>query len=441
MKTDSNFIFFKKHSSSIPKGFLWGISTSATQVEGADSQDGKTYSVWSPNLKMISSQACDSYNRISEDLELLTELGVNSYRFSISWSRIFPCALVNQKGLDFYDRLIDELLKRNIEPFITMFHYDLPLWIYEKTHGWHNTETIEYFLKYGETLLSNFSDRVKLWTSFNQPSRISHRSYIDGVLHPFIKNEYSASFKAAHNILKSHHKLYRLKESEYPGISLGIVNSHTYFQNLKTDDEFCTDLANQYENLWFYEPLVNGKYCDDLSGIVLENGWISENQVTDALDFKNSVDFFGVNYYTRKFVTQDAENIMGFKILKNEKSTPSERGHEIYAKGLYQSVEEICQKYSLPVYITENGIDCREAENDYDRCNYIKEHIKEVINICENKMDLKGYFIWTLLDCFEWSSNYDLKFGLVGVDRKNKLKRNKKKSFEFYKRVLEVLKK
>ncbi|WP_129408170.1 GH1 family beta-glucosidase [Marinitoga lauensis] len=440
--------------------FLWGVATSAYQIEGSDIEDGKGPSIWTIFTKnkgnIIDNSsgkiACDYYKRFKEDLVFLKKLNVNAYRFSISWSRIFPKGIgeINQKGVDFYHEIIDKLLEYNIEPFITIFHYDIPLYVVEKYGGWESKKFSDIFSKYSSFLFEEYGKKVKYWITLNQPLRIVQRGYIDGVFPPKKEKDYKKAYKVAHNLLLAHGKVVKIFRDIIKNGKIGISNSAIpiYPYSEKREDFHAAKIAYQFFNGWYYNPISKSKYPEEMYKILYSKGYITDFSEEDMRIISSKIDFWGVNYYSRLIVKYDKENLFYFRIVKPENGSFSKRGAEIYPEGIKKITKEIYYNYGKKdIYITENGIDLEDIPdkngdiNDKKRFEYILEHIEKLKELIQEGIKIKGYFYWSLMDNFEWIKGYTLKFGLIYIDRNNNLKRIPKESYWKYKNFLESNKK
>lgn len=437
-----------------PDDFLWGVATSAYQIEGGDLKDGMGPSNWSLFTKKKGTIvdgssgdiACDFYNRYNEDLKYLYELNVNSYRFSISWSRIFPDKInsINQKGVDFYHRIIDNLIEKGIKPFVTIFHYDIPQYIVEKYNGWESERISDIFRDYAFFLFKEYGDKVKYWITLNQPLRIVQRGYIDGIFPPGYKKDYKRAFQVAHNLLLAHGKAVKVFKETVKNGQIGISNSSipVYSFSQKKQDIYAAKIADQFFNGWYYVPLFKARYPADLFDILDKNEYSPYISEGDMKIISSDIDFWGVNYYSRLIVRYDEKSLFKFKIVKPVKGKFSKRGAEVYPDGIKEVVQRIYYDYGKKdIYITENGIDLEDKVednkiNDKERIDYILLHLKKLKEAIDEGTKVKGYFYWTLIDNFEWVKGYTLRFGLIYVDRKKNLKRIPKESFYFYKNFL-----
>ena len=444
---------------SFSDNFIWGVATSSYQIEGARDVDGKGPSVWdtfSHTPGKIKNNdngdiACDHYHLWPQDIELMKELGVNAYRFSISWPRIFPTGLEdkpNQAGLDFYERLIDTLLKNNITPFITLNHWDMPQGLEDKG-GWPNRDTAEQFVKYTHHTSRIFGDRVKHWITHNEPWCISYLGYIIGRKPPGLVNAWSKSLATTHHLLLSNgmaiNEIKRNSRDSESGITLNL-NTAIPASESSYDSDACELYDSQFNRLYL-DPLYKSKYPNKLFTHLLSKGLITESDLdfimgNDLSIISTEMDFLGVNYYSRA-VGRD-EDISDKKNLpQNIKMGPStDFGWEVYPKGIYDLMMRLKNDYNVPkIYITENGCSYGDSPNesgiinDQKRIDYYSSHLKELKKAIHDGAPCEGYFAWSLMDNFEWAEGYSQRFGLVWVDF-NSLSRIPKDSFYWYKNYI-----
>ena len=437
-----------------PKDFTWGVATSSYQIEGAVNEDGRTPSIWDIFSKTegktyqghTGDVACDHYHRYKEDVEIMKEIGVKAYRFSIAWPRIFPEeGKYNPKGMDFYKRLVDELLKRDIMPVATIYHWDLPQWAYDKGGGWLNRDSVKWYLEYASKLFKELGDVVPLWITHNEPWCSSILSYGIGEHAPGHKN-YREALIAAHHILLSHGEAVKaFREMNIKGSKIGITLNLTpaYPASEKEEDKLAAQYADGFANRWFLDPIFKGNYPEDMmelySKIIGEFDFIKEG---DLETISVPIDFLGVNYYTRSIVKYDEDSMLKAENVPGP-GKRTEMGWEISPESLYDLLKRLDREYTkLPMYITENGAAFKDEVtedgrvHDYERIEYIKEHLKVIARFIEEGGNLKGYFVWSLLDNFEWAHGYSKRFGIVYVDYETQ-RRILKDSAWWYKEVIE----
>lgn len=437
-----------------PKGFRWGAATAAYQIEGAWNEDGKGESIWdrfskTPNKVLhgdTGDVACDHYHRYQDDVQLMRELGLKAYRFSIAWPRIFPrgTGIVNQPGLDFYDRLVDTLLAADIEPFITLYHWDLPQALQDEG-GWANRDTVSHFRNYAAEVSERLGDRVANWITHNEPWVASFLGYGFGGHAPGVK-DFAVALKVAHHLLLSHGEAIQvLRENGDAKTCVGIaLNLSPIHPATETDAD--REAAVRFDgnmNRWFLDPLFKGAYPEDMLA------WYGEIlppiRPGDMACISAETDFLGVNYYTRSVIKADPNDPQGLQIgtVKPENAEYTDMDWEIYPAGLYEILKRLHDDYGAPtLYVTENGaafpdsVDEDGVVDDSPRRNYLREHFYWAHRAIEEGVNLVGYFVWSLLDNFEWSFGYSKRFGLIYVDYGTQC-RTLKQSGMWYKKVIE----
>lgn len=410
-----------------PTGFSWGVATAAYQIEGASKKDGRGESIWdrfshTPGKVQngdTGDQACNHYGLYKEDVALIKELGVDSYRFSIAWPRIFPTGLapVNLKGLDFYKRLLDELLRQGIKPAVTLYHWDLPQAL-EEQGGWLNRDTAYRFRDYSVRVFQELSDRVHSWTTLNEPWCSAYLGYGTGVHAPG-KQNLAQSFQAAHTLLLAHGltvQAYRELNLEKPlGIVLNL--SPQYPASSKEEDQKAAWERDGFQNRWYLDPLFKGSYPQDLQ-VFLEmvNPRIHQGDLElISLPF----DFLGINYYSRGLVQADPQGRPQTLQVERPKTA---MGWEVYPQGLYDLLVRVHRDYGpLPLQITENGAayddSLRDGKvDDPQRRDYLQKHFAQALRAIEEGVPLEAFYVWSLLDNFEWAYGYQKRFGLIYVD-------------------------
>jgi len=434
-----------------PAEFLWGSATSAYQIEGSPLADGAGPSIWqrfchTPNLVRdgdTGDVACDHYRRYREDIALMRSLGMNAYRFSISWSRILPTGrgTVNRAGLDFYERLVDALLQNGIEPMVTLYHWDLPAALDDRG-GWLNPDIAHWFADYAATVFRKLDDRVKLWATLNEPWVVMDGGYLHGVLAPGHRNRFEAPI-ATHQLLRAHGaavSAYRAEGKHRIGIVVNLEPKYPASDDAA--DRAATVRADAYMNRQYLDPVLLGRYPEELTEI-FGDAW----PAWPAEDFKSihqPIDFVGVNYYTRNVTRFDATAWpLRAAPVRQKQAIYTETGWEVFAQGLTDVLVWIKERYGNPrIYVTENGaafFDPPTATNDRVadplRVDYMRQHVTAIHAAREARVDLHGYFAWSLLDNFEWSHGYSKRFGIVHVDFENQ-KRTPKDSARFYSQVI-----
>ncbi|WP_245541870.1 GH1 family beta-glucosidase [Uliginosibacterium gangwonense] len=408
--------------SSFPSDFAWGTATSAYQIEGAAQEDGKGVSIWDrfshqPGAIEDGSTgdvACDHYHRLESDLDLLVKLGINAYRFSIAWPRVQPLGqgAWNPQGLDFYDRLVDGLLQRGITPHATLYHWDLPQTL-QDMGGWANRDTCQYFAEYARTIATRLGDRVKAFATHNEPFVSAMLGNLMGIHAPGLKDAKTAS-QIAHHILLSHGMAVRAMRAATKA-DLGIVLNLSP-TTPATSSQADQDKAEQefaFVSRWYLDPLFRGTYPSTPAPIPLP-----DVQTGDMALIQQPIDFLGINYYFRDWCSTDTPPIPA-----PCKQGCSEMGWEIYPEGIYELLTKINREYKLPaLYISENGVACADSiaddglVHDAQRIRFIEDHLHELKRAIAEGVDVRGYFYWSLMDNFEWSKGFAMRFGLIHID-------------------------
>ncbi|MFZ0544677.1 MAG: GH1 family beta-glucosidase [Candidatus Promineifilaceae bacterium] len=440
-----------------PENFLWGVATSAYQIEGAWDEDGKGESIWDRfshlpgNIKdgTTADVACDHYHLWPQDIALMKELGIQAYRFSISWPRILPQGRgkVNQAGLDYYGRLVDGLLEAGIVPFVTLYHWDLPQAVQDEG-GWPARGTAEAFADYADLVSRSLGDRVTNWITHNEPWCASLLSYQAGEHAPGLKDPYLA-LKAAHHLLLSHGLAVPVIRRNSPGAEVGITLN---FEDAVPASPSAADynaarLWEGYFFRWFLDPIYGRHYPADMVAEYEARGYLP-----DGMDFVKEgdmdtiavqTDFMGVNYYTRQ-VSRDremAENLPP-TVFRAPDSELTEMGWEVYPEGLFHLLNRFHFEYRIPkLYITENGCSYMDGpdENgrvaDQRRIAYLEGHLNAVARAIDNGVPVAGYMQWSFMDNFEWAWGYQQRFGIVYVDYETQ-KRYPKDSAFWYRDVI-----
>jgi beta-glucosidase len=435
-----------------PAGFLWGAATSAYQIEGSPLADGAGMSNWhrfahTPGRVAGDENgdvACDHYRRWSDDVDLMRALGLQAYRFSISWSRILPAGTgtVNRKGLDFYERLVDALLDVGIVPNATLYHWDLPAALDDRG-GWANRDIAGWFADYAQVVFRALGDRVPMWATLNEPWVVTDAGYLFGVHAPGHRNLFEAPI-VSHNLLRAHASGVKAYRAGGWGKSIGlVVNLEPKYPASQTAaDLAATRRAEAYMNRQYLDPLFIGSYPDELRDVFGEAwpDWPDE----DMRLLREPFDFLGVNYYTRGVVRDDPRNRpVREGRVRQPRHAYTEMGWEVYPQGLHDTLVWVKERYGdIPLYVTENGAafyDPPQAEggvlDDPLRVAYYREHLRAIHRAITAGVKLRGYFAWSLLDNFEWAAGYAKRFGLVHVDFETQ-RRTPKASARFYSRVI-----
>jgi len=426
-----------------PPDFRWGAATASYQIEGAAHEDGRGESVWdrfsaTPGKVRngdTGEVACDFYHRFAGDVGLMADLGLDAFRFSIAWPRVLPegRGRVNQAGLDFYDRLVDELLAHEIEPFATLFHWDTPQAL-EDAGGWPVRETAEAFAEYAEIVAARLGDRVRHWMTHNEPWVYAWIGHSWGDHAPGRTSEPDA-VAAAHHLLLSHGWAVEAIRRAAPGAQVGITLSlsHAYAASDTPEDEAAAWEIDGGTNRWFLDPIFRGAYPADL----LERNKLVAPLVHDGdLEAMGApLDFLGVNYYFRHVVSAGAD---GPRLVRDPEAPQTDMGWEVYPDGLHALLTRLAEEYAPPaIYVTENGAafgDVRVHDgrvHDPERTAYLQSHVTAVGRAVAAGVPVKGYFVWSLLDNFEWAHGYAKRFGIVYIDYPT-LERVPKDSFYWY---------
>ncbi len=428
----------------LPADFVWGAATSSYQIEGAIHEDGRGESIWDrftsrPGAILNGddgSMACDSYHRHPEDVRLMRELGLNGHRFSIAWPRVIPegRGRTNLAGLDHYDRFVDALLEAGIEPFVTLYHWDLPQPL-EDRGGWPVRATVDAYAEYVEVVVGRLGDRVRHWITQCEPWVIGWLGYGSGEHAPGRRSEYDA-LAAAHHVLLAHGRAVEIIRGASTEAEVGITIDLVAFHPLtdSAEDAAAVARADGLRNRWILDPVLRGGYPEDvadrLAAVVplLEDG--------DMQAIAAPLDFLGVNYYTRNIVRADAAGGEPV-IVPAEGAEHTEMGWEVYPDGLHELLTRLRDEYDLPpVYVTENGaafVDHRNGDGVEDprRSSYVEGHLAAIAQAVADGVDVRGYFLWSLLDNFEWALGYSRRFGIVYVDF-DTLERIPKASYRWY---------
>jgi beta-glucosidase len=428
---------------SFPQGFLWGAATAAYQIEGAWNADGKGESIWdrfSHTPGKIANNdtgdiACDHYHKFAEDVALMKELGIRGYRLSISWPRVIPNGRgpVNWIGLDFYDRLVDTLVMHNIEPFVTLYHWDLPQAL-QDIGGWTNRDVGDYFADYAACMVHRLGDRVRHWATLNEPWCSAFLGNRTGEMAPGIKDEKTA-LQVSHNLLVAHGKAVRAIKADSSNTEVGIVNicSPCVPATDTEADKRAAELVWQRDIAWFLDPLFKAHYPVDAWNSY--GNLVPDVKPGDLALISQKLDFLGANFYFRNICSASGP------APKPAGAEYTEMGWEVHPQGLRDVLVRMNKDYHLPpVYITENGAafaDTVSADghvHDPRRTHYIAEHLKQLRLAISDGVNVRGYFVWSLMDNFEWAHGLGKRFGITHIDYKT-LKRTVKDSGLWYSKV------
>lgn len=433
-----------------PAGFRWGSATSSYQIEGAAFEDGRSMSIWDTFCrtpgKVLNGDngdvACDHYHRYAQDIDLMAEMGLQVYRFSIAWPRVLPngTGAVNEAGLDFYDRMVDALLAKNIEPFATLYHWDLPQAL-QDVGGWPSRSIVDAFVNYTDVMTRRLGDRVKNWTTHNEPWCISFLSHEIGAHAPGAK-DLGQALAAAHHVLLSHGRAVPVIRANVADAKVGIVLNQTWADPIEDTpiDRAAAWRRDGNFNRWFLDPIFKGSYPPDM--LELYDDDMPEIQAGDMAAIAAPMDFLGINFYNREVVGEgDGEGLLRLRYEKPAGEYTS-MNWEVYPQSMYEMLTRLQRDYAPPpIYITENGAayhDVVAADGEvYDlrRLAYVKGHLHSVHRAIEAGVPVKGYFVWSLLDNFEWAWGYSERFGVVYVDFETQ-QRILKQSAKWYMQII-----
>jgi beta-glucosidase len=442
--SEKDFLTFPDH-------FLWGAATSAYQIEGAWNEGGRGISIWDTFTRIpgkvagghTGDVAADHYHRWEEDVAIMAEMGLKAYRFSIAWPRILPEGTdkVNPTGLDFYDRLVDSLLAHGIEPFPTLYHWDLPQALQDRG-GWPNRETVEYFSEYARILAERLGDRVNYWITHNEPYVMAMWGHFFGTHAPGIQDPLAAAI-AAHHLLLSHgYAVQALRGAARKPIQVGIALnlSPVHPASDSEEDRQAAIRFDGLSNRLLLDPLLRGQYPEDV--LALAAGIFPEIRPEDMPIISTPIDFIGLNYYSRSVVAYDPY----FPIIQantvNPEGSEYSQMWEIYPPGIYELVMRVWKDYGPQnILMTENGVcvpdglDYDGKVRDYRRYRYLSDHLAHLHRAIQEGAPVSGYLVWSLMDNFEWALGYGMRFGLAYVDFDNG-KRTIKESGKWYAEVI-----
>ena len=434
-----------------PKDFIWGTATASYQIEGAWNEDGKGESIWdrfshTPGKVANGDSgdvACDHYHLWRHDLDIMKELGLKNYRFSIAWPRVLPngSGKVNQAGLDFYSNLVDGMLEKGIQPFITLYHWDLPQALQDEG-GWPGRNIVDRYVEYADIISRALGDRVKNWITLNEPFVSAFMGHMEGRHAPGI-TDLDTAVAASHHLLLSHGLAVPVIRNNCSGANVGITLNLTpqVPASSSAEDRNKARWMDGFINRWFLDPLVGRGYPQDM---VSDFGTTMDFvKPGDMKIIATPVDFLGVNYYTRGIARSSNESEKEnepIAVFPNHEHT--EMGWEVYPQGIYNILGRLHFDYAFPtVYITENGAAFRDEVgpdgqvDDPGRLSYIQRHLEMVHKAIEIGVPVKGYFVWSMFDNFEWAHGYSKRFGLVYVDYKTQ-QRILKSSAKWYQQVI-----
>jgi beta-glucosidase len=436
-----------------PEEFLWGAATSSYQVEGSPLADGAGPSIWhrfshTPGLTEngdTGDVASDHYRRYRSDVQLMSELGLNAYRFSVAWGRILPegKGRVNLKGLEFYSRLVDALLEKNIAPSVTLYHWDLPAAL-DNRGGWLNRDIAGWFADYAGVVFDALGDRVGMWATINEPWVVSDGGYLYGKLAPGHRNLFEAPI-ASHNLLRAHGRAvqaFRASKAAHGRIGIVVNLAPKYPGSDSAADIAATARSDAYMNRHYLDPVFFGRYPKEMKEIFGE-AWV-DWPARDMKQISQPIDFVGINYYTREVIQHDPEqSLMKAGAVHQEGFIHTETHWEVYPPAFTRILLWIKERYGdIPVYVTENGAAFYDPPAAIDgviddplRVDYLRGHLRAVSAAMQGGVQLRGYFVWSLLDNFEWSHGYSKRFGIIHVDYETQ-ERTIKSSGRYYADVI-----
>ncbi len=437
----------------LDKDFLWGVSCSAYQVEGAENEDGRGESIWDSKFTkgkvvgdMDGSVACDHYHKYKEDVELLKELGIKNYRFSVSWSRIFPSGTgeVNLLGVEFYKNLVNRLIEAHITPWVTLYHWDLPRELY-KQGGFLNDKISDWFAEYAAKVVEIFGDKVNNYIIMNEPQCIVEEGHFMGTQAPFLKLSRKETFTVAHNLLLCMGKAEKaMRKVAKHKLNIGIAPCFTPMMPMREEDKDLAEKLNFsptgdfWDGCYFTDAVIKGEFTDEYKEWFRKYDY--NPSAEDMKIIKSDLDFFCANFYRGFYVDFSAGE------AKRKPACPTDdltaMGWTVTPEAVSYLIKYYYDRYKMPIILSENGIALSEWKTlngdipDDMRIDYMKRHILEIKKMSE-KYPVTGYFYWSFTDNFEWALGYSKRFGLVYVDYET-LERIPKKSAYWYKKVIET---
>lgn len=441
-----------------PDRFTWGVAAAAYQIEGAADTDGRTPSVWdvfSEKPGAVRSGhtgrvACDHYHRYEEDADLIAGLGASAYRLSVSWSRVMDeHGKPNEQGLAFYDRLVDALLERGIEPWATLFHWDYPLHLFNRG-GWLNRDTADWFADYTQLVVDRLSDRVTHWFTINEPQVYIDHGHSVGTHAPGMKYDQPSLLRVIHHSLLAHGRavqVIRDRAVRKPSVGWAVVGCAAIPVTTRTEDIEAARRATLrvgdepgwlFNTTWFADPALRGEYPEE--GLQLHGKHMPDGFEADLPTIHQPLDFYGANIYQCIYVRAD-EDGKTQHVTAPPGGPYTHIGWPVTPEALYWGPRFIHERYGLPIYITENG--CAGMDwvhqdgkvHDAPRIDYLSRHLCALRDAVADGVDIRGYFQWSILDNFEWGWGYDMRFGIVHVDF-NTQKRTPKDSYDWYRHVV-----
>ena len=480
MNRIGGLIMIRKDLKAFPEDFLWGSASAAYQVEGAWNEEGKGVSNWDTFVRLPGKTfkgtngdvAVDHYHHMEEDVKLMAEMGLKAYRFSVAWTRIYPTGKtkVNEKGLAFYDRLIDTLLAYGIEPILTIFHWDLPQALQDEYGGWESRQIIDDFTNYAITLYQRYGNRVKHWVSLNEQNIFTNHGYRLGMHPPGVKDE-AMFYQVNHHASLANAKAIEAFRRYVPDGKIGpsFAYSPVYPASSKPEDILAYENAEELMNQWWMDIYVWGEYPKASLAFLQERGVAPVIEAGDMdLLKKGKPDFMGVNYYQTTTVemnplngvtegrfnttgqkgTTEATGVQGaYKTATNPHLRTTNWDWTIDPTGLRIALRRITNRYGLPILISENGLgeydklEEGDVVNDHYRIDYLRSHIRAVQEAISDGVDMIGYCTWSFTDLLSWLNGYQKRYGFVYVNQdeegESDLRRIKKQSFHWYAGVIQ----
>jgi beta-glucosidase len=442
-----------------PDGFIWGAASASYQVEGSQLEDGKGDCVWNMMCRQDGRvwanhsglRACDHYHRYAQDVAMMQEMGLQAYRFSVSWPRVLPQGEgnANPQGLDFYDRLVDALLAAGIRPFVTLFHWDYPYALYRKG-GWLNSQSPNWFADYAAVVVDRLSDRVRDWMTLNEPTCFVWGGHSQGVHAPGDRLGLGEVLRVAHNVLLGHGKSVQVirSRSRTPssiGLAAGAVVRVPPGDDLQDVEAarlatFAIKEKTLFCNSWWLDPIYLGHYPQD--GLALMEKDMPVVCGSDMAEISQPLDYLGLNIYTALAVTACEKE--GFSILPSPAGHPATAiGWDVRPEAMYWGCKFFAERYAMPLMITENGMAnvdwvSQDGEvHDPQRIDFTARYLKELHRAMNDGVNVSGYFHWSIMDNFEWADGYKHRFGLVHVDYGTQ-KRTFKDSAHWYRKLIET---
>ncbi len=437
-----------------PEGFVWGAATAAYQIEGGHDADGKGESIWDRfshtpgKIKNgdTGDRACEHYFRYRQDVALMRQLGLNAYRFSVSWPRVLPAGRgrVNRAGIDFYSSLVDELLAAGVEPFLTLYHWDLPQAL-QQAGGWPSRSVAGWFADYAHAVGRALGDRVRYWITLNEPQIFAILGYLTGEKAPGLA-DFAVYSAASHHINLAHGLGVQALRDACGKAEIGIAISMLPAQPLR-DEPSDREAAHRFDGFfhrWYLDPMLRGSYPEDTRELLAD--FPAPVEPSDLRDIHQPLDFLGVNTYSRLFLRDNPDLYPLRAELLPEHRLPGARytamGWEVYPDALSEVLLRLHREYAVPaLYVTENGAAFEDRPEggevrDDDRIAFLRDYLSAAHHALEQGVPLRGYFVWSLLDNLEWEHGYGKRFGLIRVDYETQ-QRTIKQSGHWYRGVIE----